>query len=393
MALAITGGTCVTPWREIPDSLILCEDGRITGVGPRSQNEPPPGAERLDATGLLVVPGLIDTHVHGSHGDDVMLDGTEGIRRISAAQLRYGTTAYLPSTISARPDDLLRAVAACREAARSPGRGAEIVGIHIEGPFINRQKKGAQPAEGIRDPDADECRRLLDAADGLLRVMTLAPELPGALDLIRLLRRERVIASLGHSEADYDTTLAAIDAGATHATHLFNAMPPLHHRAPGLAAACLSEPEIQAEVIADGIHLAPEVVRLAVRAKGPERVILITDAMAAVGRPDGVYMLGKNRVIVRGDVCLLEDGVTIASSMLTMNLAVRNAQRFAAVPLTDAVRMATLVPAQVCGCADRKGSIEVGKDADLALLCPDFSVAATVLKGEIVYRAEGPVPA
>src|SRR6266851_3032378 len=387
MTLAITGGTCVTPWREIPDSLVLCDAGRIIWVGPLAQNEPPPGAQHLDAAGLLVLPGLIDTHVHGSHGDDVTQDGVEGIRRISAAQLRYGTTAYLPSTVSARPDELLRAVEACREAARGRTRGAEIAGIHVEGPFINRRKKGAQPEEGIRDPDPDECRRLLDAADGLLRVLTLAPELPGALDLIRFLRCKGVIASLGHSEADYDTALAAIDAGATHATHLFNAMPPLHHRSPGLAAACLNEPEIQAEVIADGIHLAPEVVRLAVRAKGPERVVLITDAMAAVGRPDGVYTLGQNKVIVRGDVCLLEDGVTIASCMLTMNFAVRNAQRFAAVPLTDAVRMATLVPAQVCGCADRKGSIETGKDADLDLLHPDFSVAATVLKGEIVYRA------
>jgi N-acetylglucosamine-6-phosphate deacetylase len=165
-------------------------------------------------------------------------------------------------------------------------------------------------------------------------------------------------------------------------------MPPLHHRSPGLAAACLNEPEIQAEVIADGVHLAPEVVRLAVRAKGPDRVILITDAMAAVGRPDGAYTLGRNRVIVRGDVCLLEDGVTIASSMLTMNRAVANARRFAGVPLTEAVRMATLVPAQVCGCAGRKGSIETGKDADLAVLRPDFSVAATVLAGEVVYRAD-----
>jgi N-acetylglucosamine-6-phosphate deacetylase len=389
MILAITGGTCITPWREIPDSLVLCENGRIAWVGPRSRNEPPPGARQLDATSLLVLPGLIDTHVHGSHGDDVMLDGVEGIRRISAAQLRYGTTAYLPSTVSARPDDLLRAVEACRDAARTPGErpGAEIVGIHVEGPFINRRKKGAQPEEGIRDPDADECRRLMAEADGLLRMMTLAPELPGGLDMVRFLRGEGVIASLGHSEADYDTALAAIDAGATHATHLFNAMPPLHHRAPGLAAACLNEPEILAEVIADGVHMAPEMVRLAIRSKGAERVVLITDAMAAVGRPDGAYTLGKNKVIVRGDICLLEDGVTIASSMLTMNRAVANAIRFAAVPPTDAVRMATLVPAQVAGCADRKGSLEIGKNADLALLRSDFSVAATVLAGEVVYRS------
>jgi N-acetylglucosamine-6-phosphate deacetylase len=386
--IAVVGGTAVTPFQVIDDSLVLIEDGRIAWIGPRSQNEPPPGATHFDARGLLVTPGFIDTHIHGGAGLDVMLHGADGLRRISAHLAAFGVTAWLPSTVSARHEELLRAVTACCEAWETPGRGARIVGIHVEGPYINRVRKGAQPEEGIRDPDADECRELLAAAGGLTRVMTLAPEIPGGLDLIRLLRAEGVIASLGHSDADYDTSLAAIEAGATHATHLFNAMPPLHHRKPGLTAAALNEPEILAEVIADGVHLAPETVRLALRAKGPDGVCLITDAFSAAGCPDGAYTLGSHTVTVRGDLCTLADG-TIAGSMLSMNRAARNAVAFAGCSLADAIRMATWIPAGVAGCAARKGSLEPGKDADLALLRPDFSVAATIIGGEVVYADEG----
>jgi N-acetylglucosamine-6-phosphate deacetylase len=388
-SLAIIGGTAVTPFQVIEDSLVLVENGRIAWVGVRAANEPPPGARHLDARGLFVTPGFIDTHVHGSNGFDVMRDGADGLRAISAHLSTFGVTAWLPSTVSARHDDLLRAVTWCREAWERPGRGARIAGIHVEGPYINPIRKGAQPPEGIRDPDADECRELLAAAGGLTRVMTLAPEIPGGLDLVQLLRAEGVIASLGHSDADYDTALAAIAAGATHATHLFNAMPPLHHRKPGLAAAALNEPELLAEVIPDGLHLAPETVRLAVRAKGPDGIALITDATSAVGRPNGVYTLGSHQVTVQGDLCLLADG-TIAGSMLTMNRAVRNARAFAGCSLAEAVKMATWVPAGIAGCAARTGSLEPGKDADLALLRPDFAVAATIVGGEVVYqRGEG----
>src|SRR5262249_7056468 len=217
---------------------------RLTYVGPRDEGRIPEGALHLDAEGGCIIPGLIDTHVHGTHGDDVMLHGADGIRRISSRFPQYGTTAWLPSTISARRGELLAAVEACIAAQRDAAAGAEIVGVHVEGPFINLKRKGAQPAEGVRDPDLDEARELLAVGEGQIRVMTLAPELPGGLELIRMLAAEGVMASLGHSDATYEEALAGIAAGASHATHLFNAMRPLHHRDPGIIAACLNEPDV-----------------------------------------------------------------------------------------------------------------------------------------------------
>ena len=384
--LALLGGTVVTPDRLIEDGIVLAADGRITHVGPRHEAEPLPRSTIIEAEGKLVLPGLIDTHVHGSHGDDVMLNGAEGIRRISRALLRYGTTSYLPSTISARHDELLRAIEACVEAEENRGLAAEIIGLHVEGPFINAGKKGAQPQMGIRDPDVGQCLEYLRAAPGRIKIMTLAPELPGGIELIRLLNQHNVIASLGHSEAGYETALAAIEAGASHATHLYNAMPPLHHRRPNLTTACLNEPRIRAEIILDGIHVAPEMARLAFKAKGSDGLILITDAMAAVGCADGIYRLGDSEVRVKGERCTLLDGVTIASSMLTMNRAVRQAVAFMGVTLVDAAYMASLLPAILCGVADRKGSLEKGKDADIAVLNKDFSVFATIRGGEVGYR-------
>jgi N-acetylglucosamine-6-phosphate deacetylase len=387
-ATAIVGGTAVLPEREVPGSLVLLDEGRIAYAGPRDDGRIPAGAVRADAAGLFVLPGLIDTHVHGTHGDDVMRCGPEGIRRIAARFLRYGTTAWLPSTLSARHDELLRTVRWCVEAQRVPGEGAEVVGLHVEGPYINVRRKGAQPAEGIRDPDFDEVRELLDAAEGQVRVMTLAPELPGGLELIRLLAAEGIVPSIGHTDATYDEALAGIQAGATHATHLFNAMRPMHHRDPGVIAACLNEPAVLAEVIADGVHLHPHVVRLALRTKGPERTALITDAFSATGLPEGEHTLGPHRVFVRGALCTLADG-TIAGSILTMERAVANAVRFAGVTLPEAVRMASLVPARVAGCAERKGSLEAGKDADVTLLDAEFRCRATWVGGRRLFGGSG----
>jgi N-acetylglucosamine-6-phosphate deacetylase len=316
-----------------------------------------------------------------------MESGSQGVRRIARAQLRYGTTAFLPSTIAARHDELLRAIADVTAAEHDPEPGAEILGIHVEGPYINLKYKGAQPVEGIRDPDEAECRELLAAAPGRLKIMTLAPELPGGLDLIRMLTAEGVIASLGHSEADYDMALAAIEAGATHATHLYNAMSGLHHRKPGLAAACLNEPGIRAEIICDGVHVHPRMIRLAVEAKGARGLAVITDSTAAQGCSDGLYQLGGFQIQVRGPLCTLMDGVTLAGSVLTMNRAVRNAIAFAGVSHVEAAYMAALLPAEICGAAGRKGSLEAGKEADIAVFNPDFSVRCTVRAGEVAYTA------
>src|SRR5262244_1810029 len=281
--LAITGGMIVTPIDVIDNGVVLCEGGRIKAVGSAGEIEPEPGSQIINAEGRVVAPGFIDTHFHGSGGDDVMADGAEGIRRISRALLKFGTTGYLVTTVAARHEELIRAVEDAIAAEKDDPSAAEILGLHIEGPYINTKFKGAQPEWGIRDPNFDECAQLLDAAAGRIKIMTIAPELPGGLEMIRMLASAGVAPSVGHSEADYETALAAIEAGATRATHLYNAMSGVQHRKPGLAAACLNEPGISAELICDGVHINPQVARLAWRNKGRDALTLITDATSAQG--------------------------------------------------------------------------------------------------------------
>lgn len=384
--LAILNGTIVTPAALLARGTVLCEDGKITYVGPPVT--PEPDAVILDATGRFVLPGFIDTHVHGSGGDDVMVSGAAGIQRAAKNMLRHGTTAWLPTTIAARHEEILFAITETRQAQATTEPISQILGLHLEGPYINPQFKGAQPDEGIRDPNFDELDELLTAAAGQIKVMTLAPELPGSMEMIRLLRTHNIVASLGHSECDYDTALAAIDAGATYATHLFNAMSGVHHRKPGLAACCLNEPGICAELILDGVHVNPQMARLATRNKGRDGIALITDATTAQGCGDGIYQLGKFQVQVTGALCTLLDGVTIAGSVLTMNDAVKNAIAFTGLGLVDVAYMAATMPAQRCGVATHKGTLEIGKDADLALLNTDYSVAATIVNGSLVYEQQ-----
>ena len=389
MRLAITGGAVVTPHAVISPGLVLCENGHIRYVGPANEAAPEPGSQIIDATGCYVMPGLIDTHFHGSSGDDVMANGADGIRRIARAILRYGTTGFLATTIAARHTDLLRAIADTLAAETNAEPAAAILGIHLEGPFINLKYKGAQPEWGIRDPNFDEARELLAAADGRVKIMTLAPELPGSLELIRWLTAQGVIVSVGHSEADYDTALAAIEAGAKRATHLFNAMSGVHHRKPGLAAAALNEPGICAELICDGVHLHPQIARLAWRTKGRAGISLVTDATAAQGVGDGTFTLGDFQIQVRGNLCTLLDGTTIAGSVLTMNGAAHNAMQFTGMDWVDVAHTASLIPARACGVADRKGSLEVGKDADIAVFKPDFTTAYTICGGQVAYQNFG----
>lgn len=384
--LSIINGKIVTPNEVIENGIVFCEDDQIQYVGKPTDAAPEPRSIIIDASGKLVLPGFIDTHFHGSGGDDVMAEGTAGLRRISRALLKYGTTGYLASTVAARHDDLLRVIENTISAEDSEEPAATILGMHIEGPYINLKYKGAQPEWGIRDPNLDECGELLKAAAGRIKIMTLAPELPGGLELIRLLTSAGVTASLGHSDADYDTALAAIEAGATHATHLFNAMSGVRHRQPGLATACLNESGICAELICDGVHVDPRVAHLAWKMKGRDGLALITDATSAQGHGDGIYNMGDFQIEVRGPLCTLMDGKTIAGSILTMNLAVRNAMNFTGMNLIDASRATSFIPARFCGVSDRKGSIEIGKDADLAILNSDFSVSHTILAGTVVYQ-------
>lgn len=385
--LAIVGGAVVTPTEVIRQGTVLCEGGRIVYVGAGGGVAPEPDSLILNAEQMVLMPGFIDTHFHGSGGDDVMANGADGIRRIAKSVLRFGTTGFLATTIAARHDELLSSISETLSASQQPSAGAAILGIHLEGPFINVSFKGAQPEWGIRDPNLEECRELLLAGSGLVKIMTLAPELPGGFELIKLLVESGVEPSLGHSTADYDTALAAIEAGATRATHLFNAMSGLHHRKPGLAAACLCEPGIQAEIICDGVHVDPRMIDLAWRTKGCDGLTLVTDATAAQGHGDGIYTLGDFEIEVRGPLCTLRDQATIAGSVLTMNRAVANAIAFSGMSLVDAASMAASGPARLCGVGDRKGCIAVGMDADFALLNQDFSVASTIIDGRIVYQS------
>lgn len=383
----LTGCTLVLPGTLVPRGMLVMAEGLIRYAGVVDEDRIPERAEILPAEGRTAIPGLIDTHVHGTYGDDVMNCGPEGIRRISRRFVRHATTAWMPSTISARHAELVAAVRDCVAAGTTVEGGASIVGIHVEGPYINPRRKGAQPEQGIRDPDFAEVAELLAAGEGRIRIVTLAPELPGGLELTADLANRGVVASVGHTDATYDQALAAFAAGATHATHLFNAMRPIHHRDPGVIAACLNEDAVLAEVIPDGVHLHPDTVRLALRAKGREGAVLITDAFSATGLAEGEHRLGPHVVHVQGDLCTLPDG-TIAGSILTMEAGVRNAMKFAFVSLPDAVYMASLVPARLAGCAARKGSLEPGKDADVALLDDEFRCVATWIAGERVWAAD-----
>ena len=386
--LTIINGAVVTPDKIFAPGILLVEDGHIQFVGAMTDAEPDIHSQIIDATGQFVLPGFIDTHVHGSGGDDVMTDGAAGIQRAGRNMLRYGTTAWLPTTIAARHEEILFAIAETRKAETTSEPMAAILGLHLEGPYINLKFKGAQPDEGIRDPNFEELEELLKSAEGRVKVMTLAPELPGSMEMIGLLKANNIVASLGHSECDYDTALAAIDAGATYATHLFNAMSGVHHRKPGLAACCLNEPGICAELILDGIHVNPQMARLAARNKGRDGLALVTDATTAQGCGDGIYQLGKFQVNVQGALCTLMDGVTIAGSVLTMNHAVKNALAFTGMSLIDVAYMAAMMPAKRCGLADRKGSLEVGKEADIAILNQDYSVASTIVNGVIAFAQQ-----
>jgi N-acetylglucosamine-6-phosphate deacetylase len=291
----------------------------------------------------------------------------------------------LATTVTAPPDELFSALRAIAR-ARMVGGGATVLGAHLEGPFLSRERPGAMDPELFLAPDVELFRRLVAAGDGSVKMMTLAPELPGAHSLIEAVVRAGAIASLGHSDATYAEAAAGIDAGARSATHLFNAMRPFHHREPGILGAVLDRDEVNCELICDGIHVDPVALRVVLAAKGQAGVRLVTDAMQASGMPEGEYRLGGAAVDVRDGRAEIAGGGSIAGSTLTMGGAVRNAVRFLRVDVVDAVTMGSLNPARVLGIEDRKGSIAAGMDADLVVLDDSLSVRATMVGGSWVLE-------
>ncbi|MBE3575066.1 MAG: N-acetylglucosamine-6-phosphate deacetylase [Firmicutes bacterium] len=343
-----------------------------------------------DLAGAYVSPGFIDVHVHGGGGADFMDATVEACTRVCEEHARHGTTSLLATTLTASPESLQAAVEAAVQARQAAGprpSGARILGLHLEGPYLSPAHAGAQDPAFLRAPDREELERLQRLARGAIRMVTLAPELAGAAGVIQWCREQNVVAVAGHTDATYDQAMQAFVSGVRMCTHTFNAMRGLHHREPGTVGAVLDSPTVVAQLIADGIHVHPAAVRLLWRIKGPDGLALITDAMRAEGLRPGTYDLGGLTVQVDGRSARLADG-TLAGSLLTMEQAVAHVRVFTGAALAQAVRAATWVPARVLGLADRYGSLEAGKMADLVVLSSAWQVQQTVVGGHRVYRRE-----
>lgn len=370
MKTLITNATLITPTGEVPRAWLLVEDGHITCL---ADGRPPTADRRIDAGGRFVAPGFIDLHAQGVGGFDLWDPADGNFLEATRDLARTGTTACQASVPATEE--------VCRVMRPRVGRadgGARVLGLYFESPLISPERRGAIPADWVKPPSEELARRLIDWSRGILSMITLAPEQPGALPLVPLFRRTRgplgpVVVSLGHTSATYDQAVAGFEAGITHSTHTYNAMTPLRHREPGALGAILSRPDVSAELVCDGVHLHPAAVRIAIACKGIAKTCLITDCVSGNANP---VVDGAPR---------RPDG-TIAGSILSMDRAVANVRRFAGVTLPQAVEMAALSPARVIGCDDRRGSLAPGKEADLVIFDDDVNVAATFIAGDLVWN-------
>ena len=371
-----------TPTHQIVDGAILVDGARISACGPANTVKMPDGAQLLDAVGLTAVPGYIDWQVNGGFGWD-FTDSPDRIWDVGSRLPEHGVTTFLPTIITAPVEAYSHAQQVLRSGPPDGYRGAQAPGLHFEGPFLNPGKKGAHNPAYLRFATDTEIKDWSRRKNVWL--VTLAPELPGAGEAIRTLRGRGVVVSAGHSLATFEQGRQAFEAGVGAGTHLFNAMPALDHRAPGLTAALLTSDRVVTGIIPDGIHVHPAMVALAWKQKGPSRMAIVTDAMAALGMPPGEYSLGGYNVFVDETSARLADG-TLAGSILRMDQAVRNLMQFTGCSLRDAVTSATLSPARLIG-SRQKGRLTVGADADIVLLDQKAGVAATIARGEILYSS------
>ena len=385
--IVVSGGDLILPGRVVTAGSLIVDDGWIVAVEPRLVD--PAGATVVDATDCYVAPGFIDVHVHGLHGHDT-LDGAGAVARIASLLPRYGVTAFCPTTVACAPEDLRAVLQQVREARLAPETGsARVLPAHLESNFINPEYRGAQPAECLRSAVGDgggssfSGRDVLDVIAACrpdVGIVTMAPELPGGIELVRSLTQQGHRVSLGHSGSDYETAIAAVDAGARHATHLFNRMTPMTHRSPGLPGALLSREEVTVELICDGHHVHPSMCRIAVAAKGPEGVLAITDATSGAGLPAGSRArLGGRSIRITEKAAFLEDG-TLAGSTLTMDRAFRNIVTSFGGSLVDAALLCSTSPARALGLSGF-GVLAEGAVADLVVLDRGFRVRRTLIGG------------
>jgi len=385
MKVAFTANRLFTPTEEIPHPLLLVEDGRITSISSREGSAIPANTELVNFGDALLAPGFLDIHIHGGAGLDVMRASQAELPRLGQFLATHGVTGYFPTTVAAPLDatfaalDRLADVIEISQSAADGPVQARPLGIHLEGPFLSHKRRGVHPPEYLVTPTPDVFDRLWQAARGHVRMITIAPEIPGAIEVIGEASRRNVCVSIGHSDADLPAAREGVKAGARHATHTFNAMRPLDHREPGIIGEVLSDDGLTADLIADGIHVAPEVVKLFLQAKGHERAVLITDAISATGMPDGQYQLGPITVEVKEGKCTANG--SLAGSVLTMDRAVRNVTKFGGWTLRQAVQAATVNPARAARIDGASGLLQTGSEANFVVLTPSGEVIKTVIRG------------
>lgn len=376
----------LTPLDRISHGVVIFEDGVVSEVGSRDCLEVPGAARVVDLKDAILAPGFIDLHIHGGAGHDVMEGDDHALEAVECLIGKHGVTSYCPTTVTASMDATLGALGKlghfieriAKHGHTATGR-ARPLGVHLEGPFLSEARRGVHPPELLKKPTVDLFHEMWQATVGRVKVLTIAPELPGAIEVIHEARKRGVVVSLGHSNADLCQARRGISAGGHHATHTFNAMRPLDHRDPGLLAAVLTKQCVTADIIADGIHVDPAMVELFLRTKGVEGAVLITDAMSATGMPEGTYRLGNLNVEVKNGRAMSEG--RLAGSVLTLDRAVRNVMEFAGWTLQNSVRLASYNPARVLGVQESKGIIKAGADADFAVLTSQGEVMNTVVGG------------
>ncbi|MDX1931635.1 MAG: N-acetylglucosamine-6-phosphate deacetylase [Capsulimonadales bacterium] len=388
---AVVGAQVVTPDGLLEQHTVRFADGRITDITPEPYSGP---GVVLTADGATLLPGFLDVHIHGGGGSDTMDATPDALRTICRTHARYGTTGLLATTMTQSRERITAALDNARRAYEAGPAfcpdGAQVLGIHLEGPYISPERPGAQPRQFVRDYDPEEFAEWLRVSGGAMKLITLAPERPGADALITACRQAGIVISTGHTDADAAQTRAALSEGVTHATHLFNAMPSIHHRKPGPIPVLLSDPRVLVEIIADGHHVSPEIIGMTFAARGPSGIALITDAMSGAGAPEGLYDLGGLAVTVSGGRATLADG-TLAGSVLTMAQAARNVADWVGAngserwPILAALTSGNV--AREMGWVT-KGAIRPGNDADLTLLSDREEVIATMVAGRLVYRRE-----
>jgi len=393
----------ITPTRVMDKGILTITDGKISSIGLESKTGIPPNARVIDVAGNYLTPGFIDIHLHGGGGADSMDATAEAIEKISVAHAKGGATSIVPTTTTAPMDDIIKAVEAIGSAKKRILPGAQVLGAHVEGPFFSLEQKGAQNPEFIKNPKSEEYLKLLDQSDCILRV-SAAPELEGGLELGRELSKRGILVSIAHTNATYQDILAAIDAGYTHVTHMYSGMSGLKrinaYRISGVIESTLLLDELTTEIIVDGHHLPPSLIKLIIKTKGLDKVSVITDAMSAAGLGPGKYSIGGLDTIVEANVAeefeipeeernyvaklLTRD--SFAGSVATIDRCVRNMVKLVGLSIQDAVKMATINPAKIIGVDERKGILAKGKDADILIIDEDVNIIMTMVGGRIIYR-------